>query len=107
MKSLCDNFGRAVRHACLVLCLCATWPIGSWAQTNFAVLVNDGAWTWFNDPRAVFHNGMLYFGYVRSSDGRSTLSELDLRSGQVTNLWTSSLTQTDDHDDCGLLVKQD
>jgi autotransporter-associated beta strand protein len=107
MKSLCDNFGRAVRHACLVLCLCATWPVGSWAQTNFAVLVNDGAWTWFNDPRAVFHNGMLYFGYVRSSDGRSTLSELDLRSGQVTNLWTSSLTQTDDHDDCGLLVKQD
>jgi hypothetical protein len=37
-------------------------PVFSIAQTNFAILTSDGAWTWYNDPRAVFHNGILYFG---------------------------------------------
>jgi autotransporter-associated beta strand protein len=77
------------------------------AQTNFAVLVNDGAWTWFNDPRAVFNNGNLYFAYNRNADGSAVLSELNLQSGVVTNLWTSSLTLVDDHYVPGLLVKQD
>ena len=39
-------------------------------QTNFAVLANDGAWTWFNDPRALFNNGTLYFAYDRSPMAR-------------------------------------
>lgn len=77
------------------------------AQTNFATLVSDGAWTWFNDPRALFHNGLLYFGYVRSSDGRSALSAFNPATGLTTNVWTSSLTQRDDHNNPGLLLKQD
>src|SRR6266496_3797539 len=77
------------------------------AQTNFATLVSDGAWTWYNDPRAVFHNGILYFGYVRFSDGRSSLNAFNPLSGLSTNLWTSTLTEKDDHDNPGLLVRQD
>ncbi|MGA3285510.1 MAG: BNR-4 repeat-containing protein [Verrucomicrobiota bacterium] len=77
------------------------------AQTNFATLATDGAWTWFNDPRALFHNGILYFGYNRAADGKTVLSELNLQTGGVTNLWASDLTQTDDHDVPALLVKQD
>jgi len=77
------------------------------AQTNFATLVNDGAWTWFNDPRALFHHGKLYFGYVRAADSKTTLSAFDLTTGQTTNLWTAGFTQFDDHDNPGLLVKQD
>ena len=70
------------------------WVVASMqAQTNFAVLTSDGAWTWFNDSRALFNNGALYFGYTRAADGRVVLSALDLPSGKVTNLWTSSLTQ--------------
>jgi autotransporter-associated beta strand protein len=82
-------------------------PRLSLAQTNFATLTSDGAWTWFNDPRAVFHNGALYFGYVRASDGRSALSTFNLQTGLTTNLWASTLTETDDHDVAGLQVKQD
>src|SRR5262249_17772681 len=63
-------------------------------------------WTWFNDPRAIFHNGTLFFGYVRS-DGRSCLNTFNLQTGTTTNLWISSLSETDDHDVCGLQVKQD
>jgi len=77
------------------------------AQTNFAVLANDGAWTWYNDPRAIFHNGKLFFGYVRAADSKSTLSVFDLASGRTTNLWVSGFTQLDDHNVPGLLAKAD
>ena len=76
-------------------------------QTNLAVLANDGAWTWFNDPRALFNNGTLYFSYDRFSDGKTVLSTLNLQTGGVTNLWTGSLASQDDHNVAGLLPKQD
>lgn len=77
------------------------------AQTNFATLTTDGAWTWYNDPRALFHNGKLYFGYVKAGNGKSALSVFDLSSGRTTNLWESGFTQLDDHNNPGLLAKQD
>jgi hypothetical protein len=46
------------------------------------VLANDGAWTWFNDPRALFHNGRLYFGYVKRGTTRPALSVYDPETGQ-------------------------
>ena len=60
------------------------------AQTNFATLTSDGGWCWFSDPRAIFHNGSLYFGCVRS-DGHSTLNLFNLQTGKVTNLWVNRL----------------
>ncbi len=77
------------------------------AQTNFATLTTDGAWTWYNDSRAIFHNGKLYFGYVRASDSKSALSVFDLNAGKTTNLWVSGFTQLDDHNNPALLAKQD
>jgi len=76
-------------------------------QTNFATLVPDGAWTWFNDPRAVFHCGKLYFGYVRATDGKTALSVFDLATGKTTNLWSAGFTELDDHNNPGLLAKSD
>src|SRR5580765_6970517 len=89
----------------LSLALWLSWSAG--AQTNFAVLTSDGAWTWYNDPRALFHNGNLYFGYVRDSDGRSVLSAFNPTNGIKTDLFTSTRTEIDDHDVAGLLVRQD
>ncbi len=77
------------------------------AQTNFAVLADDGAWTWYNDPRAIFHNGKLYFGYVRAADSKTVLSVFELTNGIKTDLWSSGFTQRDDHNNPGLLAKQD
>ncbi|MFO1487824.1 MAG: BNR-4 repeat-containing protein [Verrucomicrobiota bacterium] len=77
------------------------------AQTNFATLISDGAYTWYNDSRALFHNGQLYFGYVRAGDSKTTLSVFNLQSGQTTNLWASAFTQLDDHNNPGLLSKSD
>jgi hypothetical protein len=83
--------------------LCASSP----AQTNFAVIASDGAWTWYNDPRALFHNGKLYFGYVRAFDSKTALSVFDLQTGLKTDLWAAGFTQFDDHNNPGLLAKQD
>ncbi len=79
---------------------------GVLAQNNLLTLANDGAWTWFNDPRALFHNGALYFGFVRS-DGASALNVLQFQTGTAQNLWTSTWSQYDDHDNPGLLRLED
>src|SRR5436309_15898406 len=91
--------------ACLILTFATCLPVS--AQTNFAVLTSDGAWTWYNDPRALVHNGILYFGYVRNSDGATTLSAFNPVTGAKTDLWTGSRTQQDDHNNPALLVRQD
>lgn len=77
------------------------------AQTNFATLASDGGWCWFSDPRAVFHNGTLYFGYVRGADGYTVLSTFNPQTGATTNLWTSTLTAIDDHNVPGIQVRTD
>lgn len=87
---------------CLLLFIC---PLVH-AQTNPATLTPDGGWTWYNDPRALYHNGILYFGYVRA-DGRSAVSAFNPASGVSTLLFTSSWSETDDHDNAGLLRMQD
>ena len=89
---------------CLLLLVAAA---RSGAQTNFATLVSDGAWTWYNDPRALFQNGKLYFGFVRASDSKTALAAFDPQTGITTNLWLSGFTQLDDHNNPGLLAKQD
>lgn len=110
LRQAADTSFRRAQPRCLfrlipILLLVVTRPISG--QTNPVVLATDGAWTWFNDPRAVLHNGVLHFGYVRNSDGRTVLSGFDPKSGKATELWTSTLQQKDDHNNPGLLVKED
>src|SRR5258708_17442808 len=77
------------------------------AQSNLITLAPDGAWTWFNDPRALYDRGTLYFGYVRDGDSRTVLSAFEPRTGRPAELWTSTLAEKDDHDNPGLLLRQD
>ncbi len=97
------NLRDLVRAACAALLLSGA---SAAPQFNQLTLAADGAWTWFNDPRALFYNGALYFGCVRS-DGASTLNVLELQTGTVRNLWASTWSQYDDHDNPGLLCLQD
>lgn len=58
----------------------------------------DGAWTWFNDERAIIHRGALYCGYVRTG-GTYGISRRDLTTGATTHMTISTATsqQYDDH----------
>jgi BNR repeat-containing family member len=108
------SFGRVILKARMSapgwlggLGLALLLPLVSLAQTNFTVLADDGAWTWYNDPRAAYHNGVLYFGWVRFGDGKSVLSVFDPQTGHTTNLWESSRSEKDDHNVPAILVKED
>lgn len=98
---------RISQFILLTILLAVSSPNALIGQTNLAVLTPDGAWTWYNDPRAVFHNGILYFGYVRNADGKSALSAFNPQTGARTDLFTSTRTQKDDHNVPGILVRQD
>lgn len=77
------------------------------AQPRPALLVSDGAWCWFGNPRATFKDGLCYFGYVRFSDGRMGLNTYDPLSGISSNLWLSRITERDDHNNPALLPLSD
>ncbi|GAA5495185.1 hypothetical protein Rhal01_01360 [Rubritalea halochordaticola] len=79
-------------------------PVDSTVPGNSEpVLVEDGVWTWFNDERAVWHNGKLYIGYVKKN-GRISVSQYDPATGQSHESELSSVTQVDDHNNPSLHV---
>jgi hypothetical protein len=77
------------------------------AQTSPFPLAGDAAWCWFGNPRALFKDGRLYFGYVRFGDGRSCLNAFDPVTHVSTPLWASAMTEKDDHDNPALLELSD
>jgi hypothetical protein len=102
MKRLAVRFWKA----CVVLWVLAAGGAGP-AQAAAHLLAPDGAWCWFGNPRALFKDGRLYFGYVRYADGRVCLNTYDPASNQSSLLWASDMTQRDDHDNPGLLALSD
>lgn len=71
-----------------------------------ARVTDDGAWTWFNDPRAVHYNGVTYFGWV-TSDGDIEIAALDYANGTLTRTILHPDFEADDHDNPTVLVRDD
>lgn len=68
--------------------------------------VGLGVWTWFNSPRAVFHNGTYrrtYTGGMNGSDVMAYAIDHDSRTSSGVTL-TAGL-QSDDHDNPGIVVR--
>lgn len=71
------------------------------------VLAENGAWTWFNDERAVFVGPYLYIGYVDTA-GYSSMTAYPLEAGVDSSRWKlSSFQQVDDHNNPALLHLND
>lgn len=69
----------------------------------------DGAWCWFSDPRAVYHNGnheRTYVGFV-TSKGDITVSFFDHKTGEIKEVVIYPELQIDDHVNPSLLVLPD
>jgi putative BNR repeat neuraminidase len=83
------------------------------------VQLNDnGAWSWFMDPRAIVNDGKLIVGSVRavgsnqanSSDprwGNVEISVYDLETGRIANVVLHPHLEQDDHDAPAFLVRRD
>jgi hypothetical protein len=70
---------------------------------NAVEVAPDGVWTWFNDERAIVHQGALFSGYVRSN-GTYGLTRRDLATGSTAHvtLSTAASQQQDDHNNPSL-----
>jgi hypothetical protein len=68
----------------------------------------DGAWTWFNDERAIIHQGSLFSGYVRGN-GTYGITRRDLATGQNfhSTISTAASQQVDDHNNPSITVLPD
>src|SRR5215831_5987180 len=83
------------------------------------VRLNDnGAWSWFMDPRVIVHEGKLIAGSVRevgsnqanTSDprwGNVEVSVYDIESGKVDSVVLHPHLEQDDHDAPAFLVRKD
>ncbi len=79
-------------------------PGEGWAQ-----LTTDGAWCWFSDPRALWHDGSrsrLYAGWA-SGDGSLVIGAFDPAIGEVQTHVIHNKLQTDDHISPSLLFLPD
>jgi len=70
------------------------------------IIASDGAWTWFNDERAIWHKGKLYVGYVKKN-GRVSLTQYDPITKTSLETELSTVTEVDDHNDPALHVLPD
>lgn len=83
-------------------------PPASVIPGGATAIAPDGAWTWFNDERAIIHQGSLFSGYVLS-DGRYGVTRYDFADGKAYHMIisTSSSQQQDDHNNPSLTVLPD
>jgi putative BNR repeat neuraminidase/PKD domain-containing protein len=97
---------RFLPLACTVALLCALIGVShATARPHRIVSFGGGAWSWFADPRAVYHLGQrrqTYLGWV-DRRGRVNVASYD-RSGQRTRTVLKNFQQADDHDNPALLV---
>jgi len=73
----------------------------------------DGGWSWFEEPRAIFHAGKLVVGSVASGHadpsrtGDVEVFVHDLGSSQTTRVELHDHLERDDHDSSALLARPD
>jgi len=66
----------------------------------------DGAWTWFNDERAIWHLGKLYCGAVLRN-GKVGVSQFDPVSLVSKQIELSGFSQVNDHNNPSITVMPD
>ncbi len=65
----------------------------------------SGAWTWFNDPRAVWIDGKTYFAAI---DGRGHIKVAEYDNANNTTFITDlGFFESDDHDNAAIRLTRD
>ena len=75
---------------------------------NSLQMTANGTWTWFNDERAIFHQGSLYIGYVRNN-GQYGVTRYNPATNVTSDMIISTATsqQLDDHNNPSFTVLPD
>jgi len=74
------------------------------------LVAKDGAWTWYNDERVIFHNNIFYAGYVKR-DGKSAYTAYSVEKWSSCHAQKekilSSWNWSDDHNNPAFLPLKD
>ncbi|MCU0796647.1 MAG: BNR repeat-containing protein [Akkermansiaceae bacterium] len=81
-------------------------PISALAALEIHEVAPDGAWTWFNDERAIWQDGRIQVGYVRG-DGQVAVTCYDPETRKGVETPLSSWKEKDDHDNPGFWIQPD
>ena len=73
---------------------------------------DDGGWTWYNEPKAVYYEGThkrTYFGWVSqsSSDGKARVAMFDHETNQTVVTVMKTKYEADDHSHPAIFVRPD
>ncbi|MFA6376547.1 MAG: BNR-4 repeat-containing protein [Candidatus Paceibacterota bacterium] len=76
---------------------------------NITVAVNNGAWCWFQDPRAINYNGVHNRTYIGSVDrsGNIVITQYDHATKNLSSFVLHERLQIDDHNDPTIYVRPD
>jgi rhamnogalacturonyl hydrolase YesR len=76
---------------------------------SYTTITRNGAWCWFSDPRAVYHERrkkMTYMGWVNGS-GDIVVAAYDHASGKIDTAVVHEKLEKDDHANPSILVRDD
>jgi len=100
---------------CLLICALMLLAVRSHSQScvhredHINKIVDDAAWCWFSDPRAVYHSGKLeriYYGYI-NSQGDVMIGARDEKTGRTETFNLHPNLQIDDHNVPSILFLPD
>jgi hypothetical protein len=74
--------------------------------SNVSTLNPDGCWCWFQDPRAVYHDGKTFFTWTRSN-GDIGISCYNHNTKSITDFTLRSSFDQDDHSCPSILIRSD
>ncbi|WNJ17562.1 glycoside hydrolase family 88 protein [Pontibacter sp. G13] len=86
----------------------ASQQLANLTQRSFEprLVAKDGAWTWYNDERVIFHKGIFYASYVKR-DGKSAFTAFGLESMGAVHAQREVILSTwnwsDDHNNAAFL----
>jgi hypothetical protein len=61
----------------------ARTPAATDQEPGFTTFMEDGGWCWYQDPRAIIHDGKLFIGAVKGhGDGEALVGIYDLKAGK-------------------------
>lgn len=70
------------------------------------MVTEDGIWTWFTEPRAVFYNGAYYVGWINSV-GDAGITKVVSATGVRTHFTLKVNLQLDDHNNPAVYIRPD
>lgn len=76
------------------------------AHSETKTLTTDGAWCWFQDPRAVYLNNQLFAGWM-THDGKLIIGSYDPQSGDKKTFVLEESWDVDDHNTLSILTLPD